>query len=346
LWWFLGYVGIYALNGFFISEEFVGGFLSRLVTLIQLMVLFWISSSVLEEEGIARRILLAYSLGSVFLAIGFILNLPGFAPMDIGKGRSTALGEDPNNLAVLMAIASVILIGLCLSRTSNRFIDKFLLPSMLLPLFVLMVHTGSRSGLLSFVIGCMVYLVLIWRSKQKLTAAVLATLAIAAISYMAFSEDSFAERWQQAYFERNLAGRENISSAAIEMFFERPVFGWKPVELWYELAFRLGERNTKDTHNLLLHLLLEVGLVGTIPFLIGLALCCRAAYRARTGYLGVLPLALLLTTLTANLALTHLERKPFWIVLALCIAAASPESKRQRKLSRMPLAAHAFRKRI
>lgn len=325
LWWFLGYLVIYILNGLFISEEdFMSGFFSRLFTLVQLMVMFWIASRLLQEDKIAKGFLLAYSLGSVALALGSILDLPGFSEtLDVRRGRSTALGDDPNNLAVLMAMAAVILIGLRLYKIHTRTISKTLLTVMTLPLFTVIVNSGSRSGVAAFMIGCSAYLMPIWYSKRRLAALVFATLGVVVLLYMVTTNPYFLERWQETYYEGNLAGREHITRVAIEMIAERPIFGWKPIELWHELNFRLGKWGERDAHNLFLHLLLEVGVVGAVPFFVGLWLCGLAAYKARNGTLGVLPLALLLTTLAANMALTHLTRKPFWLALALSAAAAS-----------------------
>jgi O-antigen ligase len=100
--------------------------------------------------------------------------------------------------------------------------------------------------------------------------------------------------------------------------------GWQPVAYWEELARRVGQIwAAKDAHNLILHLLLEVGLVGAVPFLIGLFLCARCAWTARSGSFGALPLALMLATLSANLTHTYLSRKPQWLVLAFAAAAGT-----------------------
>ena len=57
-------------------------------------------------------------------------------------------------------------------------------------------------------------------------------------------------------------------------------------------AFIISTTGARDAHNLLLHLLLEGGIVGTLPFLVGLWLCGQSAWKARSKPLGLLPLAL------------------------------------------------------
>jgi O-antigen ligase len=140
----------------------------------------------------------------------------------------------------------------------------------------------------------------------------------------------------------NLAGRQVIIPATLQMISERPLFGWQPVSYWEELGRRVGIIwGARDAHNLVFHLLLEVGLLGAVPFLIGLALCALGAWKARAGKFGNLPFALLMMTLSANLTHTYLARKPQWIVLALAVAAAAAAHKTAaaRYLVRQPLRA-------
>jgi O-antigen ligase len=116
-----------------------------------------------------------------------------------------------------------------------------------------------------------------------------------------------------------MAGRERILPAAIGMFMERPIFGWQPVQYAYELGRRVGVA-ARAPHNLYLYVPLLVGLIGAVPFFAGLWLCVQAAWKVRTGNLGNIPLAAMVTVLTINLALDGLAKKPLWLVLALAFA--------------------------
>ena len=117
-------------------------------------------------------------------------------------------------------------------------------------------------------------------------------------------------------------------AASIDMALERPVFGWHPVLHWYELGSRLGKWE-RDEHSLILHLLLEVGTVGMIPFLVGLWLCGKDAWSARKGKLGGVPLALFLAALVNNVTDTGIAKKTLWFILALTLAAASKSVSRK-----------------
>src|SRR5262245_39887588 len=61
LWWFLAYVVVLSLNGFFIPDEMIGGHLVVLFTLVQLIIFMWAASNLLQEVKLARSTLLTFS---------------------------------------------------------------------------------------------------------------------------------------------------------------------------------------------------------------------------------------------------------------------------------------------
>jgi O-antigen ligase len=329
-WWFLIYAVIYTLHCPFLPERFVDDFFGRLFTLIQLLIFFWVVSSLLKKEKLMLHALLTYVVASTLMAIGVVLRLPGFASVSVqastGFERVTALGYNPNVVAMLWALAVAALVGLCLNPAYKR-LTRLLLSILALPLLAGIVSTGSRVGTGSLLIGLLVYFLPSWRAKQRWAAILLALLGISATIYLIVHNSSTTQRWQGALYERNFAGREKIVPAAIELVSERPIFGWQPVRAQDELARRLYHIHSfpisKDAHNLLLHLLLEVGLVGTVPFLIGFWLCGKAAWKARSQRAGVMPLALFCIIFAASLTQTAVLRKPLWLVLALASASAS-----------------------
>ena len=122
--------------------------------------------------------------------------------------------------------------------------------------------------------------------------------------------------------EGDTAGREEIFSNAVEMIMEKPLLGWGPVKPFSELGSRLGGW-VRDPHNLYFWLLLEVGLLGALPFLGGLYLCWRRALNGRAGIHGRLPMALMLFVLIINLKGSYHTGKLFWIILAYAAASGS-----------------------
>jgi O-antigen ligase len=324
MWWFLGYVAVFVANGLFVGEEFVGAFFTLGFTLVQLAVFFWIASDLLKDEKLARSVLLGYSIASALLAVGIILQVPGFYEQE--QGRATAFGDDPNEVAGYMAISAVTTIGLYLYGSYRHFLSKILVLVLTLALLVVMVKTGSRGVAAGFMIGGLVYLLPYWRSKRTLTAIILASSAMFAVASMIASNPEVLERWRHSYYEGSSSGRDEILAVTAEMISERPIFGWQPVNFNYEIGRRLGgdwASRARDVHNLFLSVLAEVGVLGAIPFFVGLWLCVRSAWRARSGNLGLLPMALVITALVIGMSYTYLTSKTTWLIWALAVAAAS-----------------------
>jgi O-antigen ligase len=327
--WFLVYFSVLLANAPFVDSSYLRQLITISLTLAQLLVLFWISSSLLTIEILRRRVLLAFAFGAVLCAVATLLNMPGFATViesRVGE-RLTSMDSNPNYVAFAMVIAAVILIGTALDATLPNLWSKAFLASLVLPLLAVAVRTGSRTGVASFLIGFGICLFSGRRSGHRLMALLLFLSVSAAMTYLVVRYPTVLSRFQEAS-AGNLAGRQNIIPVALEMVAERPILGWQPAVYWEELGRRTGRVfGTRDAHNLILHLMLEVGVIGAAPFLLGVVLCVRGAWSARTQ-VGILPFALLMTTLSSNLSLTYIARKPQWLVFALAVAAASAMTRK------------------
>jgi O-antigen ligase len=329
--WLLVYLLVFVGSGSVLPDEYQVAFLARAFTLIQLLVFLWLAADLLRNPGLARQAALAYALGTMLLAVGMVLQIPGFVdPTDRQMTRTSALGMNPNLIASMLALGAVIFAGLRLNPSVRFFLAKPALLIMMLPLMFALLKTASRTGIGVLIIGFCVYLVPYWRAKRKLTAYALALGGVAAVFYMMMRNPVVTARWEEAA-SGNLAGRSGIIRESLGMIAERPIQGWGPVRMWDELGWRVyrvrGE--TRDAHNLYLHLLMEVGLIGAVPFLIGLWFCAKAAWRARRGNLGLMPAAMLAVALMANVTHTELTRKQFWLILAFAAASGAVTGRRE-----------------
>jgi len=326
LWWFAGYVSVYVLNGLFIPEQFIYRFIERLQTLIQLLVFCWIGSTLLREEKMARHTLLTFSIATLFAATGMLLGLPGF--VETWGGRMSTAGANPNGLAVLMGLTAQALIGFGIDQTlRNIWMRVTCMIMSFLPLMA-MVYTGSRGGIIAFLTGVVVYALPYCGSKRKMVAVLGIAIAVVGVIYVVINDSVTLSRFERSYYTGATAHRDTIYAAAIEMISAEPLLGWGPIVFNYELMSRtqLGSRTGYkgiDAHNLFFHLLLEGGLFGTIPFLIGFGLCVQATWTARFCSLGLLPLVWLITMIVANISGTWLTAKIFWLVLALDLASGA-----------------------
>jgi O-antigen ligase len=328
--WFAGYLGIYSVSAVFGDAELARDMLVRFLTLLQLLVLFWATADLLKDQKMMKSMLLAYSIASVTLATGILLHLPGFGVTVSVDGRTTSsLQSDPNGLASIMALAVLTITGLSVKTVFRQSLSSILLPALALPPLAVIVQTGSRTGALAFLVGCLVYLLPQWRSSgRRGKIIILAIIGIVSLIYLIATNPFVLARWQAAYYEGSLSSRERLIPAALEMISERPILGWQPIQAWYELGSRVAKPSA-SAHNLFLDLLVESGLVGTMPFLAGLWLCVLSAWKARKGELGATSLALMLSTIVVNMGIPGLVWKPFWLVMGLGVAAASNAGAQQ-----------------
>src|SRR5262249_41448412 len=168
MWWFLIYALIFVLHIFFISQEFVADFVSRCFTLVQLGLIFWVTSGLFRGERLARDVLLSFSIASSVFAVANIVRVPGFyQELD---GRVTGLGTSPNAVGTNMAVALITIIGLVLYGTYRHSITKPMLVILMGPLLAVMVASSSRGGLAAFMVGCIAYLFPYRRSRWLMSA--------------------------------------------------------------------------------------------------------------------------------------------------------------------------------
>jgi len=244
----------------------------------------------------------------------------------------------------MMALAILIIISLCIRKSFKHFLSRILLSALILPLLLAIVKTGSRGGTLVVLSGFLVYLLPYRRSKRAVAVMILTICGLGVLLYLIATEPLMTKRWQRAQ-EGDLATRQSTIPAALEMSIERPLFGWHPVEFRYELGTRVGQGGEiADPHNLLASLLAEVGIAGTIPFCIGLWLCFLAAWTARRGDLGLMPLSLMVGVLIMHQSGPNVTWKPFWLVMGLTLAAASTAVMKRARYRRIFLV-HALLKR-
>jgi O-antigen ligase len=136
-----------------------------------------------------------------------------------------------------------------------------------------------------------------------------------------------ASRLSSAWIDGDTAGRTTIYKAAWSMFLEKPLMGYGGVNnfamLGVHLNFADGDMFYRSTHNLLLALLTEVGLVGAVPFLAAIIYAVWKAWRYGRRSDDGMPFALMCALVTINVSLTWDHAKIFWIIVAAAAACGS-----------------------
>lgn len=324
--------------GMYLQEVFTG-----IVLLVLWILVFWAATNLFRQERIATAALWCLAVGCVLRAGLPLIGVGRTAYVEgLGGERVTAFGQGPNQSAQVLALGLIALIGLVFvqSRAGPRF--RQLMWVAVGVVTIGLVETGSRGGLLMLTVGLAVLLNSRGSTRTRLRNTLVVVTALGLVAYTSFRSDLLRRRFEVAAEQGNLAGRERIFPLLVDMFVEKPWLGWGPITNKYEVAARLGdpEHDKRDAHNLLLELVTSSGILGTLPFLVGVWCCLRAAWTARAGPRGVVPLAMLLAVLAGNMSGNRLTGPLLWLVLAYAASSAllargpAPPATLPRRLTR------------
>jgi O-antigen ligase len=322
--WFAAYLGVFLVSIAASGSEYAPEALAEFVVVLQGVLVLLAAGNLMQDEAVARRSMVTLVTAcAVRAALPFLGFAKTTATVWTGGERVSALGQNANSAAMILAAGLVALIGLTFIRR-NRSRLRFLITGLLGALLGFAVlETGSRGGLASLLGGMLVFALAAGSMRVLLRNGAIAVLAISLLTFATFRLPVMKNRLEDSMKTGNMAGREQLYPALGTMFLERPLLGWGPVTNTYELAQRIGERERphRAAHNIVLELLTATGLVGAMPFLIGAWLCVRGAWRARRGEHGVLPLALFASLLIANMSGDWIASKLVWVVLAYALAS-------------------------
>ncbi|HEU4682568.1 MAG TPA: O-antigen ligase family protein, partial [Gemmatimonadales bacterium] len=252
-----------------------------------------------------------------------------------GGERISALGQNANSAAMILAAGLVTLIGLTLLRRRKSTGGLVLAGLLAVLLGMAVLETGSRGGFAALLGGVLVFALAADTWRQRLRNGAIALVAVVLLALATFRLPMMKNRLVESITTGNMAGREQLYPALWSMFLERPVFGWGPITNTSELALRIGEREraSRAAHNLVLELLTATGLVGALPFFLGVWFSVRNAWRARTGMHGALPLALLCTLFIANMSGDWIASKLLWLVLAYAFVSVRWTAASRQRVS-------------
>jgi O-antigen ligase len=303
---------------------------SQVQTLTQILILFWISYSLMADQRVVERTLALFGGSCALLAV---LQIVGITATHEYAGRVSALGENPNDLTTLLSLGLLVLVGLAYGRQRGSGRRRLFAVIGFGFLGAVIVSLGSRGGLLALLVGTLGFLAKRATLPKKLVLLLAGVVILIVLGVASYSDQAMRERWTRTLETGDMAGREKIYPMAWKTFLDRPFLGWGPVRHNFELGSRLGYLLTnglmyRDQHNVYLWVLDESGLVGGVLFFAGLALCWSAAVRARRGIEGALPVALMICLSVACLKGSYHYRKFFWIVLAYVLASGAKSASR------------------
>jgi O-antigen ligase len=305
----------------------------RLLTLmVQIFFLMWSGYNLMRYERIMKTALMTLVISCSTISV---MQLLGVAQTqwefyDVGS-RTSVLGQNPNNMANNISLGLVALMGFAFGRNKTSPWAKYVAAPLAVIMVGAIIDTGSRGALIALGIGFAAFAIrgkTLWAKAKSLiiVLAVLGGLVLAVLQ-----TPSLVSRYKQTLNGNDMSGRENIFPTAWGMFKEKPFIGWGPIDNMYELGRRLqimyggpvGPDGSKDTHNMFLGALTSTGLFGTIPLLICVILCLLAAWRARRGSQGVLPIVMVVTVILINMSGNWIASKLDWLMMACALASAN-----------------------
>ena len=320
-WWFLGYLYVYWAAYVVGGAQFTGDAVRSSLFYIQALLIFVACFNLMRDPKIARQVMIVLAFAALVLALMTILGIE--TAKDSDSQRVTVFGQNANRAARVLLAGALACVGLVVGRPQRALRPAWIAWPAFALCVVGMIMGGSRGGLVAFAAGLWMFSMTGPTIGVRIRNIAVTLLLLGGAGLAAWESPLMQERILLAK-QGNLAKREVIFPAALAEFKSRPLIGYGPGNQ-YVLAVRLGLppklHETRDTHNLFLEVLTATGVLGTVPFLWGLWVCCWSAWKARRGIEGILPAAQMMSTMVGNLTGNYIVLKLQWVLLAYAMAS-------------------------
>lgn len=300
------------------------------VQLIALSQLVWFYRSPRELSALCG----SYAVGSA-VAVGAILNNhyhgENYLLAITNVARYSALGMDPNDLAVAIALSLPLAAYVLLRKETGSRLWVLLVYCLLILLGIAL--TASRTGMLTF---CVAFVgVSLLHTIRRRAVVLVAGIALGVVVIWQIVPTGSIERIatvKAAVINGELSVRGKVWEAGLLSAVESPVLGFGAGTYEEVVEKELGFRSS--SHNTFLSILVELGLVG---FIVTIALLkAVVAAVGRTGHIERHLLTTLLLAMAVGVsALTWEYSKVTWLIFGICVAA-SAEHVRDYKRGRVP----------
>ncbi|MCW0481660.1 O-antigen ligase family protein [Gaoshiqia sediminis] len=282
-------------------------------TILQNIVLFWVlvnherTNQLVLEKG-----LLFFALGSTALALLFYQGIG----IEYTDGRVSIFGDNENVIGQRMCISIIIVLMTVVQNRLQlgkfRYLLLFTIPVML----GLLVATGSRLAIVSFVIVFVAGLVLLKTKaySAKMTVFVVGGILLLLIGYYSMQNEILRTRLLMSLHEGDLSNRDAIWEHLIPLIEENLLFGVG--QSGYDAFCLATFGRDMSPHSVVMELLCFTGIAGLVIYLSFIYLIFWRSYLSYKQSGILLPILLIIIVVGMLLGSHILELKLGWSILA------------------------------
>lgn len=312
--WFLCFFIYTLLSCLFVSHG--NGTFDKLIRYFYELLVFWIFlSSNLAFDKIVSLVKF-YVLSCIGIAIKMVIQHVSL-PEDPERYTIMNFGKimDPNFLSALFILPTIILFYRLLHEKRQRKVY------ILFILFLLVVlATGSRGGLISVGIGCLILFLKDSSLKKKITLIFLTSIVLVALA--AFEAEKLARYSIENLDDGSNALRFHLWGVAWDIFMSNPIFG-RGANSMLNLGTAYGARINIMVHNTYLEILADYGILGFIMWMAPFVLILRESIKQKC----VLVTSILVSTYFCAFFISAQDSAFFWqnVILSYMMLPYSTE---------------------
>jgi len=297
---------------------------AEFIRIIFVFCLFLLASYLsLTKSWVLRSSLVAIAVSPLILWLAII---PQLSRLFLDGGRLHGAENDPNYLASWISLALLVSIAFLLYRIGRAYWLWLVNLILILPLLF---WTGSRGGVVSFVVGVVAFLI-ISLAQRKHPRLFISILVIATICFAVFlisgkflpneSQRVITARYEQNIFASAPEGRPTLARQGLSLLAKSPLglgpayYNWRPVLI-------TADNRIQQPHNLFLEVGLTAGWLGLSLWLVIIFFVCRDLITLiRHPNANRLALTTcFISILTTSFVLDTFTLRWLWIIFALII---------------------------
>ena len=315
--WFVAFIVVTALEE--IPRYFILGptlwtrsFVSYL-QYVQVVVLYVIFFDLAKDPRVIRSVGKAFVACAAVMSFGVNLSLPWMAAEQVGRYGVKSINL--NFQAFIYALAIVAVFCWVLARWPRVRWGELFAVVAAGSMLVALAKTGSRGGAAALLLGVGAATVVYLRRRRLSAYILVVPLALAGIGAGLLTSEIMTERTQATIGEGDTGLRVELTRSGMELFREQPFIGWGSSFSRF-LGAHMDLGRAIGAHNAYLQTLLAFGLIGFIPWVVGLARAFLDAWWERASPWGGMLVALIVTMLSFCAVSNMAYSKYLWILLA------------------------------